>query len=64
MDNKPYFIETKYDGERVLLHKKGDKYKYFSRRYKELFYDPLVNWKNLNLQVITGLCQVFLSRPV
>ncbi|KAK3794568.1 hypothetical protein RRG08_003717 [Elysia crispata] len=35
MDNKPYFIETKYDGERVLLHKKGDKYKYFSRSGNE-----------------------------
>ena len=33
MGNKSYFIETKYDGERVLLHKKGDEYKYFSRRY-------------------------------
>lgn len=33
MDNKVYFIETKYDGERVLLHKDGDEYKYFSRRY-------------------------------
>nr|KAG5701196.1 hypothetical protein BaRGS_023305 [Batillaria attramentaria] len=31
MEGKPYFIETKFDGERVLLHKKGDEYKYFSR---------------------------------
>lgn len=40
MDNKTYFIETKYDGERVLLHKKGDEYKYFSRsgnEYTQIF---------------------------
>ncbi|KAL5020930.1 hypothetical protein ScPMuIL_000085 [Solemya velum] len=36
MDGKPYFIETKYDGERMLLHKGPDGYKYFSRRYKNL----------------------------
>ncbi|GFR84311.1 DNA ligase [Elysia marginata] len=35
MDNKTYFIETKYDGERVLLHKKGGDYKYFSRSGNE-----------------------------
>ncbi|XP_005097120.1 DNA ligase 4 [Aplysia californica] len=35
MDNKTYFIETKYDGERVLLHKDGDEYKYYSRSGNE-----------------------------
>ncbi|XP_059173254.1 DNA ligase 4-like [Physella acuta] len=35
MENKVYFIETKYDGERVLLHKDGDEYKYFSRSGNE-----------------------------
>ncbi|GFN81474.1 DNA ligase [Plakobranchus ocellatus] len=35
MENKTYFIETKYDGERVLLHKKLDEYKYFSRSGNE-----------------------------
>ena len=32
MDSKPYYIEVKYDGERMLLHKSDDEYKYFSRR--------------------------------
>ncbi|KAK7101253.1 DNA ligase 4-like [Littorina saxatilis] len=35
MEGRPYFIETKLDGERVLLHKKGDEYKYFSRSGNE-----------------------------
>lgn len=33
MEGRPYLIETKFDGERVLLHKDGEEYKYFSRRY-------------------------------
>ncbi|XP_071488614.1 DNA ligase 4-like [Diadema antillarum] len=32
MDHKGFYIETKLDGERMQLHKEGDKYKYFSRR--------------------------------
>lgn len=32
MEHKPFMIETKLDGERMQLHKQGDKYKYFSRR--------------------------------
>ncbi|XP_076463012.1 LOW QUALITY PROTEIN: DNA ligase 4-like [Babylonia areolata] len=35
MEGRPYLIETKLDGERVLLHKKGDEYKYFSRSGNE-----------------------------
>ncbi|XP_071941905.1 DNA ligase 4-like [Antedon mediterranea] len=35
MEHKPFFIETKVDGERMQLHKDGDKYKYFSRRSHE-----------------------------
>ena len=31
MGGKEFFIETKYDGERCQLHKKGDQFKYFSR---------------------------------
>ena len=31
MDGKPYIIETKFDGERMQLHKKDDEYKFFSR---------------------------------
>ncbi|XP_071117642.1 DNA ligase 4-like [Haliotis cracherodii] len=34
-ENKPYFIETKFDGERMLLHKNEDEYKYFSRSGNE-----------------------------
>ena len=32
MDNQTYFIETKYDGERMLLHKDDTQYKFYSRR--------------------------------
>lgn len=32
MGNQPFFIENKYDGERVQLHKDGDSYRYFSRK--------------------------------
>ncbi|GAB1599803.1 DNA ligase 4-like [Argonauta hians] len=31
MSGKAYLIETKYDGERIQLHKKYNEYKYFSR---------------------------------
>ncbi|XP_028326722.1 DNA ligase 4 [Gouania willdenowi] len=31
MGNRPFFIETKLDGERIQLHKDGDVYKYYSR---------------------------------
>ncbi|XP_072034969.1 DNA ligase 4-like [Amphiura filiformis] len=32
MNHKGFYIETKLDGERMQLHKKGDSFKYFSRR--------------------------------
>ena len=32
MEHKGFLIETKLDGERMQLHKEGDKYMYFSRR--------------------------------
>ncbi|KAL3869402.1 hypothetical protein ACJMK2_042087 [Sinanodonta woodiana] len=35
MEGKMYYIETKYDGERMLLHKKEQEYKYFSRSGNE-----------------------------
>ncbi|XP_035224665.1 DNA ligase 4-like [Stegodyphus dumicola] len=31
MQNKSFIVETKYDGERLQLHKDGDTYMYFSR---------------------------------
>ncbi|XP_068249304.1 DNA ligase 4 [Palaemon carinicauda] len=31
MNHKTYYAETKYDGERSQIHKKGSVYKYFSR---------------------------------
>lgn len=31
MKNQTYYVETKYDGERSQIHKKGNRYKYFSR---------------------------------
>lgn len=31
MNHKAYYAETKYDGERSQIHKKGSVYKYFSR---------------------------------
>lgn len=35
MEGKPYFIETKFDGERMMLHKDGGNYKYFTRSGNE-----------------------------
>jgi DNA ligase-4 len=37
MEGKPFYIELKYDGERMQLHKRGDEYKYFSRGYDSTF---------------------------
>lgn len=31
MGQQTYYAETKYDGERSQIHKKGSDYKYFSR---------------------------------
>ena len=33
MGNQSFYIETKIDGERMQLHKQGDCFMYFSRRY-------------------------------
>eukprot|EP00117_Sycon_ciliatum_P015809 scpid30038/ scgid15513/ DNA ligase 4; DNA ligase IV; Polydeoxyribonucleotide synthase [ATP] 4 len=35
MGNKPFVVETKYDGDRIQLHKDGDVYAYFSRNAKD-----------------------------
>eukprot|EP00058_Branchiostoma_floridae_P013009 XP_002598497.1 hypothetical protein BRAFLDRAFT_118305 [Branchiostoma floridae] len=35
MHHEMFYIETKFDGERMLLHKNGDTYKYFSRSGKD-----------------------------
>eukprot|EP00731_Ephydatia_muelleri_P033438 Em0029g44a len=31
MEHQPFFIQTKYDGDRMQLHKQGNQYRYFSR---------------------------------
>ena len=31
MKDKDFYIETKYDGERMQLHKEGSKFKFYSR---------------------------------
>ena len=36
---KNFYIETKYDGERCQLHKKGDQFKFFSRNGFDFTYD-------------------------
>jgi DNA ligase-4 len=35
MDHKPFYVEIKYDGDRMQLHKNGDNYMYFSRSGKD-----------------------------
>ncbi|KAG9070127.1 DNA ligase (ATP) [Linnemannia hyalina] len=35
MENMPFWIETKIDGERVQIHKDGDNYRYWSRNSTE-----------------------------
>ena len=34
MDHQPFYIETKFDGDRMQLHKQGSQYRYYSRRYR------------------------------
>eukprot|EP00179_Madagascaria_erythrocladioides_P022031 CAMPEP_0198329464 /NCGR_PEP_ID=MMETSP1450-20131203/16207_1 /TAXON_ID=753684 ORGANISM="Madagascaria erythrocladiodes, Strain CCMP3234" /NCGR_SAMPLE_ID=MMETSP1450 /ASSEMBLY_ACC=CAM_ASM_001115 /LENGTH=142 /DNA_ID=CAMNT_0044033685 /DNA_START=12 /DNA_END=436 /DNA_ORIENTATION=+ len=36
MHHEPFVIETKYDGERVQVHKRGDDVRLFSRKSKEV----------------------------
>jgi ATP-dependent DNA ligase len=36
MKNRPFFIEIKYDGERMQLHKRDGEFKFFSRRFVNL----------------------------
>ena len=31
MGNKEFYIETKYDGERIQIHRRGGQFKFFSR---------------------------------
>ena len=40
MDHQMFLIETKFDGERMQLHKQGNQYRYFSRRWEQLIADP------------------------
>ncbi|XP_064490399.1 DNA ligase 4-like [Ornithodoros turicata] len=35
MNHEPFFVETKFDGERLQVHKDGDIFKYFSRGSKD-----------------------------
>lgn len=42
-----FFIEIKYDGERVQVHKKGSEFSYFSRSLK-----PVMAHKVNTLQVV------------
>lgn len=44
LGGRQFYIETKFDGERFQLHKKGSKYMYFSRNshdYTEMFGDDI-----------------------
>jgi len=29
--NEPFYIQAKVDGDRILMHKKGDQYRWFTR---------------------------------
>lgn len=35
MNNEPFWVEIKLDGERIQVHKDGENYKYFSRKGKD-----------------------------
>ena len=35
MNNEPFWIETKLDGERMQVHKSGNEFAYFSRKGKD-----------------------------
>ena len=32
MEHQQFYIETKFDGDRMQLHKQGNQYRFFSRR--------------------------------
>ena len=34
-EGKPFYVETKFDGDRMQLHRDGDDYRYFSRSSKD-----------------------------
>lgn len=34
MEHQQFYIETKFDGDRMQLHKQGNQYRYFSRRWE------------------------------
>lgn len=35
MDHQPFYIETKFDGDRMQLHRQGNQYRYFSRSSRD-----------------------------
>jgi DNA ligase-4 len=41
---RPFLIEEKLDGERIQLHKKGEEYRYFSRKDKDYTYLYGMDW--------------------
>jgi DNA ligase-4 len=42
MNKEPFYMEIKLDGERVLMHKNGDQFRWFSRYY-QLFINDIRN---------------------
>ena len=42
MDNQSFFIENKFDGERIQLHKQHGQYRYYSRRYDHTHWPHLL----------------------
>ena len=46
MDHQQFYIETKFDGDRMQLHKQGNQYRYFSRRL------GLLQTNNINIYLI------------
>eukprot|EP00731_Ephydatia_muelleri_P008231 Em0004g569a len=53
MEHQPFFIQTKYDGDRMQLHKQGNQYRYFSRRHLHSSHSPNFLQQGQLLQSLT-----------
>lgn len=54
MEHQPFYIENKFDGERLQLHKQNDQYRYYSRRYIVLMATPIITPTNYSSREYTS----------
>lgn len=56
MHNKPFFVEIKFDGERMQLHKQDGEYKYYSRSGNEYTHIYGADWSSGNFTPFIANC--------